>query len=143
MTSPLTDPLAQDVRAIFRALRRRLREQAPIGEWTPSQNAVLCRLEQNGASTASALARAEGMRPQSMGPIILALEAAGLIHGAPDPADRRQTLLSVTDTCRDQIRARRDLRQDWLARTIAARLSPEEQEALTRATALLWRIVEP
>jgi DNA-binding MarR family transcriptional regulator len=140
---PHTAPLAQDLRAVFRALRRRFREQAPFGEFTPSQNAVLNRLEQHGATTASALARAEGMRPQSMGPIIAALEGAGLIQGAPDPADGRQTLLSLTDSYREGLRARREARQDWLERTLAARLSAEEQALLAQATALLWRIVEP
>lgn len=139
---PATALLAHDLRAVFRALRRRFREQAPVGELTPAQIAVVNRLE-SGPSTASALARAEGMRPQSMGPIIAALDAAGVLCGAPDPADGRQTLLSLTDTYREQLRARREARQDWLERTLAARLSPEEQQALTSATALLWRIVEP
>jgi DNA-binding MarR family transcriptional regulator len=142
MDTPTT-PLAQDLRAIFRALRRRLREQAPVGELTPSQSAVLARLEQCGASTASALARAEGMRPQSIGPIIAALDSAGIVQGAPDPADGRQTLLSITDTYREQLRVRREARQDWLERTIAAKLTAQEQGELHRAIALLWRIVEP
>ena len=141
-TSPLATSLAQDLRAVFRALRRRFREQAPAGELTPSQSAVLNRLEQGGPATASALARAEGMRPQSMGPIIAALESAGIICGAPDPADGRQTLLSLTDTYRHDLQARRNARQDWLERTIAARLTPEEQAVLAQATTLMRRIVE-
>ena len=40
------------------------------------------------------------MRPQSMGPLIAALEAAGLVSGAPDPKDGRQTMLSLTEACR-------------------------------------------
>lgn len=143
MTAPDPTTIAQDVRAIFRAMRRRFREQAPAGEFTPSQVAVLNRLEQGGPATASALARAEGMRPQSMGPIIAALDSAGLIAGTPDPLDGRQTLLALTDLWRDQIRARREARQDWLERTISARLSVQEQQDLARATALLWRIVQP
>jgi DNA-binding MarR family transcriptional regulator len=143
MTSPLTTSLAQDLRALLRALRRRLREQAPAGELTPTQMAVLNRLEQNGPATASALARAEGMRPQSMGPIIAALDAAGIIIGSPDPADGRQTLWSMTETYREDLQARRNARQDWLERTIAARFTPGEQAVLAHATTLMRRIVEP
>lgn len=142
MTSSDAAPLAQDLRAIFRALRRRLREQAPVGELTPSQSAVLMRLDRDGAATASALARAEGMRPQSIGPIIAALDKAGLATSAPDPDDRRQMLISITPAHAELLRIRREARQDWLESTINTRLSPQEQEALGKAMALLWRIVE-
>jgi len=82
------------------------------------------------------------MRPQSMGTTVTALEAAGLVHGAPDPADRRQTLLSLTDTCRAWIEESRAARQDWLVRTIQAKLSPHEQKDLASAVKLLARLVD-
>lgn len=141
-TPPFASALAHDLRANFRALKRCFREQAPAGELTPAQLAVVNRLEA-GPSTASALARAEGMRPQSMGPIIAALDSAGVIQGAPDPSDRRQTLLSLTETFRAQLNARREARQDWLEGVIATRLTPEEQQVLAQANALLRRIVAP
>jgi len=92
--------------------------------------------------TTSDLARAEAMRPQSMGTVIAALESAGLVHGAPDPQDGRKTLLSLTDTCRQWISAGRAARHDWLSRTIRARLSSHEQEQLASALTLLQRLVE-
>lgn len=134
--------LAQELRALFGKLKRRLREQAHVGDLTPSQVSVLLRLEKDGPATASALARAEGMRPQSIGPVIAALEAAGLVGGAPDPADGRQTILSLTEACRKLAQAGRAARQDWLCRTIAARFSPREQEDLAAVLALLNRLVE-
>jgi len=122
-------------------LKRRLREQADTGDLRPSQIAVLQRLEKGGPVTTSALARAENMRPQSMGAVIAALEAAGLVAGAPDPNDRRQTLLSLTDHCRTWLTEGRAARQDWLTRTLEARLSPAEQAQLAAALPLLQRIV--
>jgi len=133
--------LAQDLRALFGKLKRRLREQANVGDLTPSQVSVLLRLEKDGPATASSLARAEGMRPQSMGPIIAALEGAGLVSGGPDPTDGRQTLLSLTDACRKWVEESRAARQDWLTRTLQARLSPEEQDKLAEAVELLKRLV--
>ena len=44
------------------------------------------------------------MRPQSMSTAIAALEAAGLVRGAPDPDDGRQTIMSLTDSCRERLR---------------------------------------
>ena len=134
--------LAQELRALLSTLKRRLREQGHTAELTPSQVSVLLRLERDGPATASALARAEGMRPQSMGPVIAALTGAGLVSGTPDPADGRQTLLSLTPACRAWAREGRAARQDWLTRALHSRLSPGEQEELAAALALLKRLLE-
>jgi DNA-binding MarR family transcriptional regulator len=74
--------------------------------------------------------------------VISALEGAGLVEGAPDAADGRQTILSLTDACRIWVEEGRAARQDWLTRTLQARLSPEEQDKLVDAVALLQRIVD-
>lgn len=134
--------LAQDIRGLAGKLKRRLREQSNVGDLTPSQTAVLLRLEKDGPATTSELARAEAMRPQSMGTVIAALESAGLVHGAPDLADGRKTMLSLTDACKQWISEGRAARQDWLSRTIQSRLSLQEQQQLSAALTLLQRIVE-
>lgn len=134
--------LARDLRAVLGHLKRRLREQAHAGDLTPSQVSVLLRLEADGPATASGLARAEGMRPQSMAPVIAALEAAGLVAGAPDPGDRRQTLLSLTDRCRKWAEEGRAARHDWLTRSLQTRFSRQERDTLAEAVALLRRLVE-
>jgi len=134
--------LAQDLRAQLGKLKRRLREQSQVGDLTPSQVSVLLRLEKDGAATASSLARAEAMRPQSMASVVAALESAGLVSGAPDPSDGRQTLLSLTDTCRQWAKEGRAARQDWLTRMLQARLSPQEQDQLAASVELLKRLVD-
>lgn len=134
--------LAQDLRALLSKLKRRLREQGHAGDLTPSQVSVLLRLEKDGPATAASLARAEGMRPQSMGAVIAALEGAGLVSGAPDPNDGRQTVISLTDACRKWAREGRAARQDWLTRTIQARLSPQEQDELATSIEWLKRLVD-
>jgi DNA-binding MarR family transcriptional regulator len=134
--------LAQDLGAVIGKLKRRLREQAHVGDLTPSQTSALLRLEKDGPATASNLARAEGMRPQSMGAVVAALEAAGMVRGAPDPNDGRQIILSLTDAFRKRIREGRAARQDWLSSAIQARLSPREQDEVAAAVALLKRLVD-
>jgi DNA-binding MarR family transcriptional regulator len=134
--------LAAELRALVGKLKRRLREQASTGDLTPSQVSVVLRLEKEGPATTSSLARAEGMRPQSMATVVAALEAAALVEGAPDPSDGRQTLMSLTDACRKMITDGRAARQDWLARTLQARLSAEEHERLAGAVELLKRLVD-
>ncbi len=137
-----TSALAEDLRLLMGTLKRRLREQGQSEDLPPSQVAVLLRLEKHGPATVSALARSEGMRPQSMGAAIAVLEQAGLVRGAPDPDDGRQTIMSLTDACRERLRTGRAARQDWLSRAIAAKLSAKEQQELATAVQLLKRLVE-
>ena len=134
--------LAQDLRALMGKLKRRLRAQAHVGDFTPFQVSVLLRLEQDGPATASSLARAEGIQPQSIAPVIAALKGAGLVSGAPDPADGRQTIVSLTPACRTWIEEGRAARQDWLTRALQTRLSPDEQNEVAKAVALLKRLFD-
>jgi DNA-binding MarR family transcriptional regulator len=134
--------LAAELRIVAGALSRRLREQADVGDLTSAQKSVLLRLERDGPATGSALARAEAMRPQSMGAIVAALEAAGYVTGAPDPSDGRQTIISLTDHFRDWASAARAARQDWLLRTLQARLTAQEQHQLAGAVELLKRLLD-
>lgn len=90
----------------------------------------------------TSLARAEGMRPQSMGATVSALEAAGLVNGSPDPEDGRQTILSLSPACREWIKAGRAAKEDWLFRAIQSKLSPEEQGELAKGVELLKRLAE-
>jgi len=134
--------LALELRTSLGKLKRKLRDQAGREDLTSSQVSVLLRLEKDGPATVSNLARAEAMRPQSMSAVIAPLEAAGFVSGTPDPNDGRQTLFSLTKMCRKRIQERRAAKQDWLTRTIQARLSAQEQEKLAAALEILARLVE-
>ncbi len=132
--------LAGTIRAVVGKLARRLRDTVPPGDLTWSQAHVLGRLERDGPATLTALARTENMRSQSMGAIVGPLEEAGLVAGAPDPNDGRQTILSVTERGRATVRDNRRTREDWLAGRIRAELTAEEQAEMGRALSLLERI---
>jgi DNA-binding MarR family transcriptional regulator len=134
--------LAVELRAIFGKLKRKLREQGGRSDLTPSQVSVLLRLEKDGSAAVSSLARAEGMRPQSMSAIITSLLEAGLVRGSPDPNDGRQTLISLSRKCQKLLKDGRAARQDWLTTTIQKKLSSQEQEKLAAAVDLLARLVE-
>ncbi len=142
-SKPSAHALAVDLRVTLGQLSRRLREQAHEADLTASQKSVLLRLERDGPATGSTLARAEGVRPQSIGATIASLEVAGLLRGDPDPGDRRQTILSLTPACRDWINRSRAAREDWLLRAIQTHLSPAEQDSLTDAVSLLKRLLTP
>jgi DNA-binding MarR family transcriptional regulator len=134
--------LAAELHALHGKLKRKLREHASAGDLTPSQTAVLRHLGQNGPTTVTALAKMEGVRPQSMGATVAGLEALGFVKGAPDIKDGRQTILSLTPACREMFRTGRAARQDWLLRAIQRKLSAEEQAQLALSLQLLGRIVD-
>lgn len=134
--------LAADLRVLIGRLRRRLRDESRPGDYPWSQICLLAQLDRDGPATVSSLARAEGMRPQSMGAIVAALQSDGLIAAAPHPTDRRQILLTVTEPSRELVRNHRAAREDWLAHAIQANLSREEQHVLARSVELLGRLVD-
>jgi DNA-binding MarR family transcriptional regulator len=138
----LTSALATEIRTVVGKLKRRLSEHGGRNDLTASQISVLLRLEKDGPATVSSLARAEGMRPQSMSAIVTPLRESGLISGAPDPGDARQTVMSLTRKCLKWIQEGRAARQDWLTTTVSQRLSVHEQEKLQAALKLLTRLVE-
>ena len=103
---------------------------------------MLGRLERDGPATLSVLARGENMRSQSMGAIVGPLQDAGLVTGSPDPADGRQTILSVTEKGRERIRENRMAREDWLLQVMQTKLSSAERDELAHALELLRRMAD-
>jgi DNA-binding MarR family transcriptional regulator len=128
---------AGELRLVLGQLIRRLRAEY---SFPVAQATVLSRLDREGAQTASALAAAERVRPQSMAQTLAELEAAGLIERRPDPGDRRSSQIELTKEGRARVLEGRGRREDWLAAAIAAELSPEEQRTLLAAVPLLQRL---
>lgn len=135
-----TAAVAADLRVTVSRLLRKLRAQAEGSDLTTSQSSVLIRLEQNGPATATELAGAAGMRPQSMAKIVRALEEAGLVAGQPHHADGRKTVLDLTDAAREEFRTGRRAKEDWLTRVIDDELTDAEIRQLAAAVGLLDRI---
>ncbi|HXP53719.1 MAG TPA: MarR family transcriptional regulator, partial [Streptosporangiaceae bacterium] len=124
------------------AIVRRLRSTASPGQLSWSQEAALLRLETAGPQTISQLARAEGTRSQSMGAIVAALEAQGLIDRSADASDGRQSIVSVSRTGRQALDAARVIKQDWLAERLTGQLDQSERDVVARAVSILQRVVD-
>lgn len=133
---------ARDLRVVVSRLRRQLRGLAIDGDLTPSQTAVLTRLWKEGASSASALAGAERIRPQSMATIVAALEQRGLVERTPDPEDGRRQVVSLTEMGRQRAESVRQVREERLARAIHERYSEPERRTILDALTLLERLTE-
>jgi DNA-binding MarR family transcriptional regulator len=133
---------AQEVRVVVGRLRRRLREVAGLDDLTPSQTSVLSRIEKGGPASASELAAAEGVRPQSMAATLAAIGEHGLIKRAPDPADGRRQLISLTEMGREAIRGARQVREEWLARALTDGCTEAERQTIIEALELLDKLAQ-
>src|SRR3984957_12925771 len=95
-------------------LTRRLRAVSNTRELTWSQVAIMARLEEAGPLTTADLARAESVKPQSMGGTLAAMEEEGLVERQPHPTDGRQILYALTDEGRDAKKKVSWAKGDWL-----------------------------
>ncbi|KTR40602.1 hypothetical protein NS263_07135 [Curtobacterium oceanosedimentum] len=134
------ETLADDLLTLHGRIRRTVLA-GKADEVTASQTAALGRLLRHGESTVADLARAEGVRPQSMGATVQALVDLELVERRPDPADGRRTLVRATET---GSRARADA---WTnrSRVLTERLAalPEDDRAtVARALAILLPLTD-
>ncbi|GAA2741232.1 MarR family transcriptional regulator [Terrabacter aerolatus] len=137
---PTAARAAHDVRVTFSRLRRRLRDVAELDGLTPSQTAVLSRLLGDGDATASALASAEQVRPQSMAATLAVLEERGLVERRPDPTDGRRQLVSLTSSGHSRIDVSRAAREEWLSRALTDDFTEAERRTVVEAMVLLDRL---
>jgi DNA-binding MarR family transcriptional regulator len=133
LPSPQVVTAAHELRIVLGRLRAEY--SFPV-----AQASVLSRLDREGAQTASGLAAAERVRPQSMAQTLIELESAGLIERRPDSEDRRRMRIDLTDHGRERVLEERGKREGWLAAAIAAELTPEEQQTMLAAVPLLQRL---
>ena len=119
-------------------LTRRLRAISNTRELTWSQVAIMARLEEAGPLTTADLARAESVKPQSMGGTLAAMEEEGLVERQPHPTDGRQILYALTDEGREARTKVRLAKREWLLAAIA-QLSQAEQKTLLAAVDIIRR----
>lgn len=121
-------------------LVRRVRAAASQ-ELSLTESAVLARLAKDGPATIAGLARAESMKPQSMGATVSALEEMGLVERKPHPTDGRQVNIEVTGKGVAVRKSARDAKRTWLAQAIA-QLDEEEQQTLFKAGEIIERLLQ-
>ena len=141
-TPPSAIKVAGELRTVFSRLRRRFREVADTGDLTPSQTSVLSRLSKNGPATATELAAAERVRPQSMTATLAAIEQHGYLRRTPDPHDGRRQLISLSAAGVDLVEGTRREREEWMAAALASDFTEDERQTILTALVLLDRLAE-
>jgi DNA-binding MarR family transcriptional regulator len=122
-------------------LMRRVRAAAAANELSLTESAVMGRLAKHGPATIAELARAESMKPQSMGTTVAALEEMGMVERTPHPTDGRQVNIALTVKGTAVRKSAGDAKRTWVAQAIAG-LNEEEQQILFKAGEIIQRLVQ-
>jgi DNA-binding MarR family transcriptional regulator len=138
----LTDSAARLRLAIVRTARR-LRQEAAgaAGQLTPTAASALASVARHGPLTPSELAEFERVKRPTATRTLRVLTEAGLVDRAPDPADGRSALVSVTPAGRERLRRLRGRKNAYLARRMRD-LPRRDVETLERAAEILEGILE-
>jgi DNA-binding MarR family transcriptional regulator len=122
-------------------LVRRVRSERASQDLSMTGSLVMGRLARDGAATIADLARAEKIKPQSMGATVATLERSGIVRRKAHPTDGRQVLVELTregGALRDSVRIEKLV---WLEQAIA-RLDTAERDALYAASPIIARLAE-
>jgi DNA-binding MarR family transcriptional regulator len=122
-------------------LVRRVRAAAASHELSMTESAVMARLAKSGPATIADLARAESMKPQSMGTTVAALEEMGMVERKPHATDGRQINIQLTAKGTAVRNTAKDAKRAWLADAMK-QLNEREQETLFRAGEIIKQLVE-
>ena len=122
-------------------LVRRVRAAANAQGLSMTEATVLARLDKAGPATTAELARAEAMKPQSMGATVGSLEELGLVERRPHATDGRQLNIVLTAKGAALRSSAQLAKRTWLAQAIA-QLDDAERETLFEAGEIIMRLVE-
>jgi DNA-binding MarR family transcriptional regulator len=135
------DVEVSDLTQALGLLVRHARAAAASDGLSLTEASVLSRLSRDGPATTADLARAEGIKPQSMGTTVAALEEMGLVARTPHPTDGRQVHIALTTKGAAVRQSRGDAKRTWMARAIAD-LDDEDRETLFAAGRIMRRLVD-
>src|SRR5919197_695286 len=140
LTTPPIAEVAGHLRLAVARTARRLRQEAGA-DLSPSLSSALAAIDRHGPVTPSELADHERVQRPTATRVIARLEELGLVDRAPDPSDRRSSLISASPAGRTLLRRQRSRKDQFLARRLAA-LEPDEVATLERAAVILERMLD-
>lgn len=138
-TKLTNDELTSALRLSLMRVVRRLRSQRVNTAVSLSQLSALTTVKKYGPLSAGEVAAAERMQPPSMTKILASLETNGWIERASHPDDRRQSIITITESGRQLIDAENRARDEWLAMRLGE-MSVADRDLLRDAIEVLDRL---
>jgi len=124
---------------LIKLLRRETRNEAQL---SLTERSTLGGLYQHGELLPSDIARMEKVTTQSMSQVISHLFELNYIHKNTSADDKRKVLLSLTPAGRAYVEQLRLDKQEWLARALHEKATPEEKELLMKAIGVLTKLMD-
>ena len=140
LTTPPIADVAGHLRLVVARTARRLRQEAGA-DLSPSLISALACVDRHGPLTPSELAAHERVQRPTVTRVLARLEELGLVERAPDPGDRRSSLITTSAEGRALLRRQRSRKDLYLARRLAT-LDADELATLDRAAAILERMLD-
>lgn len=141
MTRKAFDSSVVDLTQSIGMIVRRIRAASASHELSLTESSVMARLDRDGPATIADLARAERIKPQSMGSAIATLEELGMVERKPHPTDGRQFYIALTAKGLAIRNSTKDAKRTWLAQAIT-QLNDDERDILFKAGPILKRLAE-
>ncbi|NUR59577.1 MAG: MarR family transcriptional regulator [Catenulispora sp.] len=120
-------------------LARRIRTVRSPAALSTNKISVLSHLHRHGPSTAGEVAASDRQQPQALTRVFAELERDGLITRRAAAADRRQSIIAITEAGSRALTEDVAERDAWLADALAS-LTETEREVLRLAASLMDRI---
>jgi DNA-binding MarR family transcriptional regulator len=136
-----TAQLASTLRPSLLKLTRIVRNQRVNLAVTLTQLSALGTLRKLGPLSAGELAMCERVQPPSMTKVLSSLEELKLITRTVHPTDRRQAVITLTDSGRELLESESKSREAWLSKQLE-KLSVEERALLSRVVPVLDKLAE-
>lgn len=139
-TTPDLSREASDLRIATFRLARRMRTQRAVDSMSDGQFAVLAGLFVHGPHTLTELADRERVSSPAMNRTVNCLQDAGYVSRSADESDGRKVVIDLTGDGRavvDETARRRDA---WVEEALAE-IEPDEREILSKAAAIMQRMV--
>ncbi len=132
--------LANALRPSVLRLARRLRQMRDDSlDLNSNQLSAMSVLLNQGDLVMGELAAQEKVQPPSMTRIVNGLVERGLVARKAHATDKRQCVVTLSESGQQVLLANRRRRDQWLAKRIAE-LEPEEREVLRRAVGILEKV---
>lgn len=124
---------------IVKVLRRETRNEAML---SITERSTLVQIEQHPGLQPTELAAMERVTAQSMSQVTNHLVSLGFLEKKPSTEDKRKVLLFATPAGKEYIGRLRKEKQEWLARTLQEKITPQEKEVLLAAIAIMTKLIE-
>lgn len=141
MTSSTPANIARRIRPAMTKLYVMYFRIAEQSDLTGPQLSIMSRLQENGPSRISQVAREEGIRMPTASNALHQLEQRELVHRVRDESDRRGVRVELTDLGATELHRVGEERERYLAEMIAT-LSEEDAQELDKLADIILKLAD-